>query len=544
MKLQNGKDADLNNLYNFKNPIRHFFNINALKFDCSESCTFEDLAWTAPIKFKIFKTEGSQRTIGFPNILNFYHAVKAYQSEQDFFDIGMMSSKKRVSPDLNTGEFSVLSYYQSIQSDAFNLTKYDKLLILDIKSFYGRIYTHDFGFSDANSLEKRVTSLNNGRTNGLLLGSYLSLYLAEKFLLKIEKKLDEMLAEQHIDCHYEYFSDDFYFFCNQADKDRIIEGFAKVLDAYELQVNYDKTVVFDFEEYTKDNNLEKLWKKIILLSAEKDKAILRERVNNDIPEQEDEDDEEFYDETSQIGLDEEKFRDHPVFFTQLVYRLSQISELKYKRIFLANFFKTFYFYTLNPDLYVLSQSDLNYICYIYKLMPETILYSLPTIMRMKGFNHLTFRDFVLARFNSVLHTERQEEQVYFYYAIKLCKLDFELGRFKDAVLHSENQILISYFILDKIITDKDYQNEISHPQESKWLQNYHYLLVNDQSKIDVLLPVNAKKPRQQQSYYNFYCRNLESDIPIIRPISEINDAIKIFLAKKIRSYRFGSANGR
>ncbi len=515
MKLCNGKAIDLNSLYNFKNPIRHFFNINAIAFDCSESCTFEDLAWTTPVKFKIFKTEDSQRTIGFPNILNFYHTVKKFQSEPNFFDIGAISLKKRVSPDLNTGEFSVLNYYRSIQSDAFNLTKYDKLLILDIKSFYGRIYTHDFGFSDGNYLEQRVTSLNSGRTNGLLLGSYLSLYLAEKFLLKIEKKLDEMLTEQHIDCHYEYFSDDFYFFCNQADKDRIIEGFAKVLDAYELQVNYDKTVVFDFEEYTKDNNLEKLWKKIILLSTEKDKAILEERDEASLWEQEvEEDDEEFYDEKIQNDTDAEEFRDHPAFFTQLVYRLSQISELKYKRIFLANFFKTFYFYNLNPDLYVLSQSDLNYICYIYKLMPETILYSLPTIMRMKGFNHSTFRDFVLARFNSVLHTDRQEEQVYFYYAIKLCGFDTELVCFKDKVLHSENQILISYFILDKIITEADYQNEISHPQEGKWLQNYHYILANDKTNIDMLLPTNAKKPRQRQSYYDFYHRNLESDIPI------------------------------
>ena len=177
-------------------------------------------------------------------------------------------------------------------------------------------------------------------------------------------------------------------------------------------------------------------------------------------------------------------------------------------------------------------------------MPETILYSLPTIMRMKGFNRSTFRDFVLARFNAVLHTERQEEQVYFYYAIKLCKLDFMLGRFKEAVLHSGNQILISYFILDNIISEADYQDEISHPQESKWLQNYHYLLVHDKSKIDVLLPVNAKKFRQKQSYYDFYRRNLESNIPILRPISEIDGAIKIFLAKKIESYRSCSINSR
>ena len=88
-----------------------------------------------------------------------------------------------MSPDLEIGEFSALSYYESLKKDIFNLTKYDNLLIMDIKSFYGRIYTHDLNFNEIK--EKRVTSMNLGRTNGLLLGSYLSLFIAEKYLLRI-----------------------------------------------------------------------------------------------------------------------------------------------------------------------------------------------------------------------------------------------------------------------------------------------------------------------------------------------------------------------
>lgn len=144
----------LNNIYNFKNPIRHFFNLDNIKFDASESCKFKDLTWTAPVKFKIFKTENSQRVISFPNILNFYHAIKLFQKEDNFWDIKSMSMKKRVSPDLDTGEFSVLSYYNAVQQDAFNLTKFDKLMILDIKSFYGRIYTHDLKFLGDDNLEQ------------------------------------------------------------------------------------------------------------------------------------------------------------------------------------------------------------------------------------------------------------------------------------------------------------------------------------------------------------------------------------------------------
>lgn len=117
---------NFNNLYNFKNPIRHFFNLDNFKFDNSEDLKFEDLTWTLPVKFKIFKTENSLRTISFPNILNYYHAVKNFESEDNFFNIKQLSAKKRVSPDLTTGEFSVMSYYKCVQTDMFNLTKYCK----------------------------------------------------------------------------------------------------------------------------------------------------------------------------------------------------------------------------------------------------------------------------------------------------------------------------------------------------------------------------------------------------------------------------------
>lgn len=498
---------NLNSLYNFKNPIRHFFNLDKVMFDASENLQFSDLNWTAPVKFNIFKTDRSQRSISFPNILNFYHAVKCFADEPLFYQIDQISERKRVFPDLDTGEFSTYSYYSSLKRDIFNLTKYDKLLILDIKSFYGRIYTHDLGFdgSSDKKLEQRVSSLYNGRTNGLLLGSYLSLYLAELVLYKIEKVIDEGLKRSNIDCHYEYFSDDFYFFCNETDVEDIKSIFAKALESFELSLNYDKIAEFDFEEYTKNNNLEKLWKKIIKLAEQKDKEGERERKRIFSP-----------------------------IYTQLVYRLGQISELKYKRIFLANFFKTYYFVNLEPQKYVLSKSDMNYICYIYKLMPEAILYSLHKIKEIEGFDTDKFKDFVIARFNASLNGERQEEQVYFYYAVKLCGFDSELLRFKEKVLRTENQILISYYICDGLITKEDYQKYIDNHSESEWLQNYHYLLKYDKSNTAILIPEIVKKENQKKSYTDFYKLNLDNDIPIVKPICQVTGDIERFL--KIRLY--------
>lgn len=500
---------NFNYLYNFKNPIRHFFNLDNIKFDNLENLQFADLCWTDPVKFKVFKTEESQRTISFPNILNFYHAIKKFESEPNFYSIDRISSKKRVSPDLDIGEFSAFSYYDSIKRDVFNLTKYDKLLVLDIKSFYGRIYTHDLGYDsgDSKNLEQRVGSLNSGRTNCLLLGSYLSLYLAELILARIEARLEAELSTQNIDCHYEYFSDDFYFFCNNSDIDEITKIFSKVLGEYELDVNYDKTAVFDFEEYTRNNNLEKLWK-VIINKAER--VDLQAKVKNE--------------------------QTYPAFFTQLVYRLSQIRELKYKRIFLSNFFKTHYFHEIDPKLYILSESDFNHICYIYKLMPETILYSLHKIKSIKSFDFDKFKDFVKTRFKSSLSTDKQEEQVYFYYALKLCHFDDELKNYKELVLKSNNQILISYFLIDNVISKDEYQIFVSAVQECEWLQNYHYLLAYDKSNVDILIPSNAKKLVQKNSYKNFYTLNLDNNVSILKPIEDIANDIDAFVLTKIESY--------
>ena len=499
-------------LYNFKNPIRHFFNLRNVRFDAVDNLPFGSLTWTTPVKFKVFKTEESQRTISFPNILNFYHAIKHFESETNFYAIDRMSSKKRIAPDLDIGEFSAFSYYDSIKRDVFNLTKYDKLLVLDIKSFYGRIYTHDLGYasSDPRKLEQRVGSLNNGRTNGLLLGSYLSLYLGELILSKLEAHLDSELHALGIDCHYEYFSDDFYFFCNNSDVEKITKVFAKILDEYGLEVNYEKTQIFDFEEYTQNNNLEKLWK-----------AIINQAVDAA---------------TKQGHQISEGKKLHSPIFTQLVYRLSQIHELKYKRIFLANFFKTYYFHEMNTQIYVLSESDFNHICYIYKLMPEAILYSLHKIRTIDGFDNAKFKDFIKTRFKSSLFTEKQEEQLYFYYAMKICGFDSEFVYYKELVLKSKNQILISYYLIDNVISKEEYQACFDEPKESEWLQNYHFLLTYDKSGTDCLIPLEAKKVAQKDSYRAFYQLNLDSNIPFLKPISSIARDIDVFISTKIDSY--------
>ena len=170
-------------------------------------------------------------------------------------------------------------------------------------------------------------------------------------------------------------------------------------------------------------------------------------------------------------------------------------------------------------------------------MPETIIYSLAKIKMMKNFNFARFQDFVLSRFKIALQTERYEEQVYFYYAIKICGFDTELERFKLSVLESKNQILISYFLIDKVITEKDYQQYIAVPEEGEWLQNYHYLLVYNNTEVDILLPENAKREKQKTTYRKFYELNLSNKIAMVRPIDKVGWSVDDFIAKKLDTYK-------
>lgn len=495
---------NLNNKYNFKNSIRHFFNIDNLCFDDLTELKFESLSWTKPVPFKIYKTDNTERTIKFPNLLNFYHTLKTFEKESLFYEIKKMSDKKRVRPDLSTGEFSVLSYDESIQSDYFNLLKYDQLLILDIKNFYGGIYLHDFNFSFDDKKEQCIGAFNSGRTNGLLLGNYLSLYLAELYLRKIEDELDNEINTKAIDCKYEYFSDDFYFFCYDKDIDKIKQIFIKVLDNHDLYMNSQKIEVLDFNNYSKNNNLDKIWKKIIKDSEEKISHSIQSATKKYLP-----------------------------FFTQLNYRLSQIKESKYKRVFLVNFFKTQFFYELDTTKYILSESDFNYICYIYKFMPECIIYSINKIKSMINFQDDKFAEFLEARFKSTLNGNRYEEQLYYYYAIKICQKETMLLKYKKEILESQNQILISYCIMDGTILEDDY---IPDEAEDKWLQNYHFLLKYNKDNIDILIPKYAKKENQRNSYKLFYKNNIDKKIPIICPIDKVQERVDNYLRKRIASY--------
>lgn len=172
------------NNYCFNNAVRHFLYIDDLIYPEFQD-TGENLSWSSPIKLKIRKDYESNnyRILKMPNILNFKYCYEYYKTLPNFDKINNISRNSRMSVNYINGTFKEKSYSKSLNKDLQILCVYDRLLKMDIKSFYDRIYNH-IVFALVSSKDRYYSSMNNGDTNGLILGNYISLYFAEIMLKK------------------------------------------------------------------------------------------------------------------------------------------------------------------------------------------------------------------------------------------------------------------------------------------------------------------------------------------------------------------------
>lgn len=68
-------EMKLNNIYNFKNPVKHFLNIDNMIFPTDiENFKVDKIDWTEPFNFRIRKDNDKYRTLKMPNILNLVSA--------------------------------------------------------------------------------------------------------------------------------------------------------------------------------------------------------------------------------------------------------------------------------------------------------------------------------------------------------------------------------------------------------------------------------------------------------------------------------------
>lgn len=506
-----------NNFYNFKNSIRHFIDIDNVNFpfDTNE-IDIKNLDWTEPIKFRIRKEDNKYRILKVPNILNFICALEKFKNYENFTDTHKFDRHKRLVANVKTGDFATGTYDFRLEEDFKLLSIYDNLIKLDIKSFYGRIYTHHIKFENLGD-ENYLTNLNLGNTNGLIMSNYISLYFAEKYLKEISDAINKKLIKENIDCSFSYFSDDFYFFCNKRDNQKIIDIFDKVLELYDLERNNAKVELWEYMKYNNYNLVKKYWKKII---SESKFRFNKERDDNKL-----------------------------YFINQLIYRMENLEDDRQRKIFLTTFFKSTFFSELDMSKYKIEDYNFHQICYMYRFCPEIILYSINKFNKFECFKSEEFKKFLKIRYKESLATSYNEEQLYYYYAIKILEFESILEDTIDIVAESNNQILISYYLKDKFFNTDNIEELKSKKGEQYWFQNYHLILYSDlnndenreHSIKEYLIPEKIREnPKnkekiefKQQTYLKFYNSNLELNVSIIDDILKVKEKICNYIELKV-----------
>ncbi|MDR4914120.1 hypothetical protein RGU76_03095 [Bacillus pseudomycoides] len=504
----------LNNLYNFKNAVKHFLDIDTLKLPTDiSSFDIKKLIWVQPFNFRVKKQEDKYRTLKMPNILNFVVAYEHFKDLSNFDTIQNLDPlHKRLSANINTGDFVSGEYDRQLEEDFNRLCVYDQLLKMDIKEYYGRIYTHLIDFEGHE--ERFLSNMNQGKTNGLIMGNYLSLYFAESNLKNISNDIEKEIEKSRIDCEFSYFSDDFYFFCNKNDTDEVIKIFDKVLEKYELERNDNKKEVWTYETFNNYNLVARYWKKLIV--------------------------------DCNVRFDKERDDNKLYFINQLVFRVSKLEDDKLKKVFINNFFKTKYFRELEVEKYQVKDYDYHQLCFLLNLSPETMLYTVDKFNAMSNFNNKKLHKFFQVRYREALKTSFNEEQLYFYYAIKIFGFTDILIEYKNSVIETNNQILISYYLKDAYFEKVEIDKLKENVDEQYWFQNYHLILYSaelladlENSIVKYLIPKKVKMEKQKNSYMEFYKENILSDLPIIRDIPDVFDEIEDYLALRIEESEEG-----
>ena len=482
--------------------------------------------WSKPFKFRIRKDDISFRTLQIPNIYNFKLAYDYYNNElqalgYNFENLENLDDCKRMEISYVLGEFKENNYDKWLLKDYKKLVEYDILIKCDIKSFYDNIYTHYIFKDDTNNtdIDKPLSHMNNGRTGGIIMGNYISLYVAEVFSKKLSFRFKQRIRELGLNCDFSYFSDDFYIYTYKEDKDKVLYLFDEVLEEFSLEKNEDKVEFFDYLKYTGEDVIEKYWKIITTLSQ------------------------------NQQANHKEKIRkgdlqcDYNLFFTnQLIYRLNKLENYKKRRIFIVNFFKSEFFQCINFSKTCLLEYNYHQILYLIKEFPEIVLY-INNILKEKDFYQFRSGDFIkkiIGYYERSLNSNFHDEQLYFFYLIyKLNALNLiKNEKLNEKLLKTKNYILISYYISNEMFNSNEMSIIKNYNDESYWLV-FYYLILNDEdlyndlenSVLNYLVPKSASVG-VSVAYKEFYFENLSLKNEILVGLNKIDEEIEDYFRIK------------
>jgi len=173
------------------------------------------------------------------------------------------SSKGELSP-LRSGRL-IYEWIEMAERDLVAEAHRFKVLIrTDITNFYNSVYTHsiawalhgrEIAFSDknfkliGNKIDKLVQYANNGRTNGIPVGSAVSDLIAEILLAKIDQNVSLKLKKENITFLGTRFKDDYRILANtEENTKKILRVLSEELHKFNLLISENKTKILCLPE--------------------------------------------------------------------------------------------------------------------------------------------------------------------------------------------------------------------------------------------------------------------------------------------------------
>ena len=261
IESENIEDEDLEEEYGMQDSFYlKIFNLQDLYYlsdflDFRDYFNFRNLREnlnTEPIYFNIPKNNYVRREYKMPNIYSYLLlAFYIFDNKEEFISV-FKENKQSTSKFFNQLDFD---YKFGKQVEQRLLFGGNKILSLDLSSFYHTLYTHSIpwvingketsknnkidGFG--NELDALIQRCQYGETHGIPVGNLLSRIIAELYMCHIDLKL---FNKGYI---YSRYVDDIKFpFSTEAEKEKFLTEFTTICRDYNLILNDRKTEVLEF----------------------------------------------------------------------------------------------------------------------------------------------------------------------------------------------------------------------------------------------------------------------------------------------------------
>jgi hypothetical protein len=241
----------------FKPPISDLVTVSFPKsqltektFGIIEPKIYHDITWLLTNEWKMITNH------------LFHKDIKIYSYS---FPIPVTKKNDASLSDLRAGRL-IYEFLEMSENDLVaEAHKYKYILKTDVKNFYPNIYTHSITWALhtkvcaradrskyallGTKLDKLLQNANDGRTNGIPIGSAISDLIAEILMAAIDRDTSNDLKKRGVTFLGVRFKDDYRFLCHtESDASAIIKTLQTKLKDYNLILNEGKTVLKELPE--------------------------------------------------------------------------------------------------------------------------------------------------------------------------------------------------------------------------------------------------------------------------------------------------------